>query len=93
MNQRLTITLPEGTVQLTDRTIPKRERSLIINEAVQQYLRNAARKRLRDCQMLNQIRSVDNRRLKRRLFMVSPETMKRVDEALSISLGLTDLGR
>ena len=38
--------------------------------------------------LLNQIRSVDKRRLVRRLGRLRPETMKRVDRAAQISLGL-----
>ena len=38
--------------------------------------------------LLNQIRSVDKRRLVKRLGSVHPETMRRVDRALQISLGL-----
>lgn len=38
--------------------------------------------------LLNQIRSVDRRRLVRRLGVVSSETMRRVDRALQISVGL-----
>jgi mRNA interferase MazF len=41
--------------------------------------------------LLNQIRSVDKRRLVRRLGRVTPATMGRVDLALRISLGLVDL--
>jgi len=38
--------------------------------------------------LLNQIRSVDRRRLVGRLGRLKPETMERVDRALQISLGL-----
>ena len=41
--------------------------------------------------LLNQIRSVDRRRLVKRLGSVSAETMRRVDRALQISLGLAAL--
>ena len=41
--------------------------------------------------LLNQIRSVDKRRLLRRLGVARPATMQRVSRALSISLGLVDL--
>lgn len=37
---------------------------------------------------LNQIRSVDKRRLVRRLGKVGPDTMRRVDRAILISLGI-----
>ncbi len=40
---------------------------------------------------LNQIRSVDKRRLIRRLGRLTPRTMKAVDRATSISLGLIPL--
>ena len=38
--------------------------------------------------LLNQIRSIDKRRLVRRLGAVRPDTMEQVDRALEISLGL-----
>ena len=40
---------------------------------------------------LSQIRSVDKRRLVKRLGVVDPATMRKVDEALTISLGLVEL--
>ena len=39
--------------------------------------------------LLNQLRSIDRRRLVRRLGRLRPETIKRVDRALQVSLGLT----
>jgi mRNA interferase MazF len=41
--------------------------------------------------LLNQIRSIDRRRLVRRLGVVSRATMERVNRALQISVGLMDL--
>jgi mRNA interferase MazF len=41
--------------------------------------------------LLNQVRAVDRIRLIKRLGVVSPETLERVDEAIKISLGLTQL--
>ena len=41
--------------------------------------------------LLNQIRSVDKERLVKRLGMLKPDTMGRVDRALPISLGLVPL--
>jgi mRNA interferase MazF len=41
--------------------------------------------------ILNQIRSVDRQRLIRRLGMVDSGTMKKVDDAIMISLGLVKL--
>ncbi len=41
--------------------------------------------------LLNQIRSIDKRRLIRRLGALKPETMERVDQAIEISLGLADI--
>jgi mRNA interferase MazF len=38
--------------------------------------------------LLNQIRSIDKRRLARRLGAISPATMKKVERSLQISLGL-----
>lgn len=40
---------------------------------------------------LDQIRSVDKERLIKRLGAADPSTMKRVDEAIQISLGLADI--
>jgi mRNA interferase MazF len=41
--------------------------------------------------LLNQIRTVDRERLIRRLGALAPETMRRVDRAIAISLGLVPL--
>ena len=41
--------------------------------------------------LLNQIRSIDRRRLAKRLGSANPETMTRVDQALRVSLGLAGL--
>ena|SRR5438093_2463748 len=41
--------------------------------------------------LLNQIRSIDKRRLIKRLGTLSAETMRRVDQAVMISLGLVKL--
>ncbi len=41
--------------------------------------------------LLNQIRSIDRERLIRRLGRVSAETMRHVDRALAISVGLVDV--
>ncbi len=41
--------------------------------------------------LLNQLRSIDRRRLVRRLGRLRPDTIKRVDRALRISLGLAGL--
>ncbi len=41
--------------------------------------------------LLNQIRSMDKRRLIRRLGRLAPATMERVDRALTLSLGLITL--
>jgi mRNA interferase MazF len=41
--------------------------------------------------LLNQIRSVDKGRLVRRVGVLKPETMKEVDRALLLSLGLVEL--
>jgi mRNA interferase MazF len=40
--------------------------------------------------LLNQIRSIDKRRLVGRLGRLAPENMARVDRALQISLGLVE---
>ncbi len=41
--------------------------------------------------LLNQLRSIDRRRLVRRIGRLRPDTIKRVDRALQISLGLAGL--
>jgi mRNA interferase MazF len=41
--------------------------------------------------LLNQVRSIDKRRLIRRLGMLAPATMERVDQAILISLGLVEI--
>ena len=41
--------------------------------------------------LLNQIRSIDNQRLVRRLGRLTAETMRRVDRAQVVSLGLAEL--
>ncbi len=41
--------------------------------------------------LLNQIRSIDGKRLRGRLGKVSEETLRKVDTALKISLGLIDI--
>ena len=41
--------------------------------------------------LLNQIRTIDKRRMIDRWGMLGPETMKRLDEALKISLGLVPI--
>ena len=41
--------------------------------------------------LLNQIRTVDRRRLIQRLGALKPETLKRVNQALRISLGLAEV--
>ena len=45
----------------------------------------------RSAVVLNQIRSIDRTRLVKRLGTVDSPTMRRVDDALRISLGLVDL--
>lgn len=41
--------------------------------------------------LLNQVRSIDRQRLVKRLGMLRPETLSKVDDALKISLGLVEL--
>ncbi len=47
--------------------------------------------RVNSLALLNQIRSVDKRRLVKRLGRLTPDTMRRVDRALQISVGLVPL--
>ena len=48
MNQRLNITLPEQTVRLLDRAVPKGQRSRLIDEAVKRFVREQGRVSLRE---------------------------------------------
>ncbi len=48
MHRRINITLPEETVKLMDRISRKGDRSRLINEAVQRYVREVGRARLRE---------------------------------------------
>jgi mRNA interferase MazF len=41
--------------------------------------------------LLNQVRSIDRKRLVKRLGSIKPETLRRVDQALKISLSLIEL--
>ena len=41
--------------------------------------------------LLEQIRTIDKKRLKEKIGYLSPEVMKQVDEAIQISFGLIDL--
>jgi len=61
----------EGAPYPTEVTVPSREGGLSKQSMV----------------LLNQIRSVDRRRLGRRLGRLRPDTMTRVDRALQIALG------
>ena len=85
-HRRINITLPQKTVELIDRVCKKGNRSRLIDEAVRDYLTKTSRAVLR-----NQIRSVDTQRLIRRLGTLTSDTMRRVDQALMISLGLVEL--
>lgn len=42
--------------------------------------------------LLEQIRTIDKRRLKERIGLLSPQVMSRVDDALLISLGFSSVG-
>jgi CopG family transcriptional regulator/antitoxin EndoAI len=48
MHRRINITLPEETLRLIDRVTKKGDRSRFIDEAVRQFARARAQKRLRD---------------------------------------------
>ena len=47
--------------------------------------------RIRSAALLNQIRSIDTRRLMKRLGVVHIETIERVNRALEISLGIVEI--
>ena len=48
MNVRLNVVLPEQTVRLIDRTVPKGQRSRFIDIAVRSYLGEQSRAKLRN---------------------------------------------
>ena len=47
MNQRLNITLPEQTVRMLDRAVPRGQRSRFIDEAVTRFFKEQGRAKLR----------------------------------------------
>ena len=47
MNQRLNISLPEETVRMLDRAVPRGHRSRLIDEAVTRFIKEEGRANLR----------------------------------------------
>ena len=47
MNRRLSITLPEKTVRMLDRAVPRGQRSKLIDEAVTRFVKEQGRANLR----------------------------------------------
>ena len=47
MNRRLSITLPEQTVRMIDRVVPRGQRSRLIDEAVTRFVKEQGRANLR----------------------------------------------
>ncbi len=47
MNRRLNITLPEKTVRMLDRAVPRGQRSKLIDEAVKRFVKEQGRANLR----------------------------------------------
>ena len=47
MKRRLNITLPEQTVRMLDRAVPRGQRSRLINEAVTRFVKERGRVNLR----------------------------------------------
>ena len=47
MNRRLNITLPEHTVRMLDRAVPRGQRSRLIDEAVTRFVKEQGRANLR----------------------------------------------
>ena len=66
---------PDGLVYPADVRVDPPERSLSVPSVV----------------LLNQIRTIDRRRLVKRLGRLRPDTMKQVNRALQLSLGLAGL--
>ena len=48
MNRRLNITLPEQTIRMLDRVVPKSQRSSLIDEAVRRFIHEQGRANLRE---------------------------------------------
>ena len=48
MNRRINITLPNETIELLNRIVPKGDRSRFINDAVQYYITEVEKKKLRE---------------------------------------------
>lgn len=48
MAKRINIMLPESTIRVLDRVAPKGNRSRLIDEAVQHYVRSRSRQQLRE---------------------------------------------
>ena len=48
MNRRINITLPNETIELLNRIVPKGDRSRFINNAVQYYITEVEKKKLRE---------------------------------------------
>ena len=48
MNRRINITLPNETIELLNRIVPKGDRSRFINDAVKYYITEVEKKKLRE---------------------------------------------
>jgi CopG family transcriptional regulator/antitoxin EndoAI len=48
MNRRINITLPNETIELLNHIVPKGDRSHFINDAVQYYITEVEKKKLRE---------------------------------------------
>lgn len=48
MNRRINITLPNETIELLNHIVPKGDRSRFINDAVQYYITEVEKKKLRE---------------------------------------------
>jgi CopG family transcriptional regulator / antitoxin EndoAI len=48
MYRRINVTLPDGTLKLLDQFAPKGDRSSFIDEAIQSYIAQIQKKRLRE---------------------------------------------
>ena len=57
MNRRLNITLPEQTVRMLDRAVPRGQRSRLIDEAVRRFVREQGRANLRKQLALGAVRA------------------------------------
>jgi mRNA-degrading endonuclease toxin of MazEF toxin-antitoxin module len=80
--------LPEKPLAVLDRVTVTGRRSQFISRAVLHYVQSQGRQSLIQ---QDQIRTIDRQRMVERLGAVDAGALRKVDEAIKISLGLVDL--